>query len=178
MLFYPKQIFSKLKILFLAYQSIGVIYGDLGTCIHFALLHHYSTLNHRHITLVYILWHIYIHAWSWRYPWSIIHYHLVTHSCCLCQVLWICSISRWQWWRWYICPLFTSFALCKCLDACMYMAGILCHHYPRPISLGTILMLWAELASTATQLVISRISIAVCVHGLKTPSLCVIWSTC
>lgn len=39
--FIPYQVFSKLKILFLAYQSIGVIYGDLGTCI-FVLFHHTS----------------------------------------------------------------------------------------------------------------------------------------
>lgn len=48
--FMPNQVFSKLKILFLAYQSIGVIYGDLGTCI-YVLFHHTSVTPQQGMTV-------------------------------------------------------------------------------------------------------------------------------
>lgn len=62
-------------------------------CVFSSYKRHSSTRNDcRHITLVYILGHVYIYTRSRRCPWSIIHDHLDPHSRCLCQVLWICLI--------------------------------------------------------------------------------------
>lgn len=84
--------------LYLAYQSVGIIYGDIGEINHDNPLYLQQIVTmillRRNIPIVRILFHIYLHAHTRRYLGIPVNYHLDSDAGGHCQVLCLCLICE------------------------------------------------------------------------------------